>query len=217
MIKKMKDPFSSLSHLLAACISVVLTALFIYRANSFGEGTYVVAFAIFGLALILLYTASAIYHMLPVPEKVTAMLRRIDHMMIFVLIAGTYTPVCLVPLRGPWGWSMLAAIWGLAFSGIILKACWLNAPRWLSTAIYLFMGWFVVLVFYPLAKTVPLTGIAMLTAGGIAYSVGAVFYACKWPRFKVKWFGFHELFHLFVMGGSWCHVVFMFRYILKLA
>ncbi|MCL2664923.1 MAG: hemolysin III family protein [Defluviitaleaceae bacterium] len=217
MFKKIRDPFSAMTHLAAAVISLAFTVFFINMALSRGSHVYVVAFAIFGLALILLYTASTVYHMLPVPEKVIAILRRVDHMMIFVLIAGTYTPICLLPLRGPWGWGLLIAIWGLAFSGIILKALWINAPRWLSTAIYLFMGWLVLAAFFPLIRAIPLAGVIMLISGGAVYSVGAIFYALKWPKFKIKWFGFHELFHLLVMGGSGFHIFFMIRYILRIA
>lgn len=214
MLKKMKDPVSSLTHLVGALLSVGCTATLVRMAYAREDRLYVVAFLIFGMALILLYSASALYHMLPLSEKASTILRRIDHMMIFVLIAGTYTPVCLVPLRGPWGWTLLSLIWTLAFAGIILKAYWLNAPRWLSTAIYLVMGWLVLAAFYPLAQSVSAEGLWLLVLGGVAYSVGAVIYALKWPRFLFKGFGFHEIFHLFVLGGSYFHVTFMFRYVL---
>lgn len=214
MLKKMKDPVSSLTHLVGALISVVCTVFMIRKAAENGDSICVISFLVFGGALVLLYTASAVYHMLPISGKAAEVLRRIDHMMIFVLIAGTYTPVCLVPLRGPWGWSLLVLIWVLAFAGIVLKALWLNAPRFLSTSIYLFMGWLVVAAFYPLVKTVSMGGIVMLTLGGVAYSAGAVIYALKRPRINIKWFGFHELFHLFVMWGSSFHIIFMFKYIL---
>lgn len=214
MIRKMKDPVSSLTHLAGAIISVICTVVLVHLARAQADKLYVVAFLVFGMALILLYTASAVYHMLPLPEKAGTILRRIDHMMIFVLIAGTYTPICMVPLRGSWGWTLLVLIWVLAFAGILLKACWINAPRWLSTAIYLFMGWLVVAAFYPLAKSVSVNGILLLTLGGLAYSVGAVIYALKWPKLSIKGFGFHEIFHLFVLGGSSLHVWFMFRFVL---
>ncbi|MDR1664409.1 MAG: hemolysin III family protein [Clostridiales bacterium] len=231
MLRKIKEPFNSLSHLAGALISVVLTVFFIVLALRHEDALYLVGFLIFGIALVLLYTASAVYHMLPLSEnenalpataakilrneKISKILRRIDHMMIFVLIAGTYTPVCLVNLRGPWGWGLLAAIWALAFAGIILKACWINAPRWLSTIIYLFMGWLIVTAFYPLAKSVSASGVLLLILGGVAYSLGAVVYALKWPKLPFKHFGSHEIFHLFVLGGSGLHVLFMFRYVLR--
>src|SRR5690606_10702944 len=129
-------------------------------------------------------------------------LRKLDHMAIYVLIAGTYTPICLLPLRGPWGWSLLGIIWGMAVAGIFLKAFWMNAPRWLSTLIYVIMGWMVVIAFFPLVRAVPPSGIAWLLAGGLLYSLGSLIYGTKWPRFRSRFFGFHELFHLFVLGGS---------------
>lgn len=214
MFKKMKDPVSSLTHLIGAVISIPCTIFLVYNAYHNATMVHVVSFIIFGIALFLLYSASAVYHMLPIPEKASEILRRIDHMMIFVLIAGTYTPICLIPLRGAWGWTLLSLVWGIAILGIILKAVWIDAPRKLSTAIYLIMGWLAVLVFYPLVNALPLAAILLLIAGGIIYSLGAVIYAVKWPKFSFKFFGFHELFHLFVLGGSACHIVLMFKYIL---
>jgi hemolysin III len=158
----------------------------------------------------LLYAASTVYHMLPISERASEILRKLDHMMIFVLIAGTYTPICLVPLRGAWGWTILALIWVLAIAGIILKALWFKAPRWLSTTLYVSMGWIVLIAIFPLVRSVPPLGVWLLFLGGMAYTMGAVIYAIKWPKLNFKWFGFHELFHLFVMGGSAFHIVMMF-------
>lgn len=212
--ERLRDPISALTHFigfLAAIPVLIILVLYSYTEASI---YHVVSFAVFGASLLMLYGASTIYHALPVSEKTIAILRRIDHMMIFVLIAGTYTPVCLISLRGVWGWTLLALVWGFALGGIILKAVWFNAPRWLSTAIYVIMGWLVVVAFYPLGKAVPISGILMLLAGGIAYTVGAVIYALKWPKLNFKNFGFHEIFHLFVMVGTAFHVAFMFIYVL---
>lgn len=212
--ERLRDPVSALTHFIGFLAAIpVLTILVLY---SYKEASiyHVVSFAVFGASLLMLYGASTIYHALPVSEKTIAVLRRIDHMMIFVLIAGTYTPVCLISLRGVWGWTLLSLVWGFALGGIILKAVWFNAPRWLSTAIYVIMGWLVVVAFYPLGKAVPVSGILMLLAGGIAYTVGAVIYALKWPKLNFKNFGFHEIFHLFVMVGTAFHVAFMFIYVL---
>ena len=169
---------------------------------------------LYGISLISLYTASTVYHWLPLSDEDGLMYRKIDHMMIYVLIAGTYTPICLISLRGPWGWSLLISIWILAIGGIVLKSISMKIPRWISTAIYIIMGWLVVIAFYPLKNTVPFTGMIWLIGGGIFYTVGAVFYAKKWPKFNCKWFGFHELFHLFVIAGSVCHFWLMYQYIL---
>lgn len=209
-MRKIKEPVSSLTHLFGAVTAVPLTVLLIYRAVQYGTAWHVVSFAVFGMALLLLYTASAVYHMLPLKEKYSNILRRIDHMMIFILIAGTYTPICLIPLRGPWGFSILSVVWVIALLGIVLKALWLGAPRWLSTGLYIFMGWIVVIAFYPLAKAVSGATLACLVAGGVVYTAGGVLYGLKWPKFRSKSFGFHEIFHLLVLGGSAFHIVFMF-------
>lgn len=211
MVSGIKDPVSCLTHMAGIALSVVCTALLLVEAGSAGSARSIVAFAVFGASLILLYTASTVYHMLDISDAVSAMLRRIDHMMIFVLIAGTYTPVCLLALRGAWGWSLLALVWGFALAGILLKALWMGAPRWLSTGIYVLMGWLVLVAFFPLREALSGGALALLVAGGVSYTVGAGIYAAKWPSFRSKWFGPHELFHLFVMGGSVFHGLFMFR------
>ncbi|MBO8125855.1 MAG: hemolysin III family protein [Firmicutes bacterium] len=212
---KVRDPVSGYTHLAGVFLSVLGLVLLVYHAAISASAWHVVSFAIFGTSLILLYTASTLYHLLPVSEKGTRVLRRIDHMMIYVLIAGTYTPICLVPLRGGWGWSFLVTIWVIAVTGIILKGVWFNAPRWLSTLFYTVMGWLVVIAFLPLVKSVPVAGIGWLVAGGILYTIGAAIYGLKWPR-GVTLFGFHEIFHLFVLAGSFCHFWVMYKYILYL-
>lgn len=214
MLKKMKDPVSSLTHLVGAVASIPCSVYLVKSAYLNASSLHVVSFIIFGIALFLLYTASAVYHMMPIPEKASELLRRVDHMMIFVLIAGTYTPICLIPLRGVWGWTLLALVWGFAIFGIILKAFWINAPRKLSTAIYLIMGWLVIVAFYPLVNALPFAAVILLVLGGVTYSLGAIIYAVKWPKLSFKFFGFHELFHLFVLGGSAFHIVLMCKYIL---
>ncbi len=211
---QVKDPISALTHFLGFLAAIPILVVLVLKARAEASTTHMVSLAMFGVSLLLLYGASTIYHTLKLSTGATAVLRRIDHMMIFVLIAGTYTPVCLIPLQGRWGWTLLILVWAFALAGIILKALWLGAPRWLSTAIYVIMGWLVVVAFVPLEKAVPVGGIALLVAGGITYTLGAVIYAIKWPRIQFKNFGFHEIFHLFVMGGSAFHITFMFQYIL---
>lgn len=211
---EVKDPISALTHFLGFLAGIPILILLILKARAEASTTHMVSLAMFGTSLLLLYGASTIYHTLKLSDRATAVLRRIDHMMIFVLIAGTYTPICLIPLRGRWGWTLLILVWAFALAGIILKALWLDAPRWLSTAIYVIMGWLVVVAFVPLERALPVGGVVLLVAGGITYTLGAVIYAIKWPRIQFKNFGFHEIFHLFVMGGSAFHIMFMFRYIL---
>ena len=174
-----------------------------------------ISFIVFGFSLLLLYGASTIYHTLKLSAEKTALLRRIDHMMIFVLIAGTYTPVCLVPLAGKWGTILLSAIWVIAVAGVFMKIFWMGAPRWLSTMIYVVMGWLSITAFVPLLRTVGWGGFGMLLGGGIAYTVGALIYALKKPNLAIlKSFGFHEIFHVFVMIGSAFHIAFMFLYVI---
>lgn len=216
MFKKIKDPVSGFSHLFGAVLSLAGLVLLVYYSAVNATPWHVVSFSIFGGSLILLYTMSTLYHLLTVSEKGNTILRKIDHMMIFVLIAGTYTPMCLIPLRGAWGYSLLGTIWGIAIVGIILKMLWFDAPRWLSTLFYAIMGWLVVIAFVPLCKTVPIRGIAWLAAGGILYSLGAIIYGTKWPDFNLRLIGFHEIFHFFVLSGSFCHYWLMFRYIMYL-
>lgn len=210
---KVRDPVNGFTHLAGALLSVAALVTLVYLASRKGTHWHVVSFAIFGASLILLYTASTLYHLLPLTEKGVRNLKRVDHMMIYVLIAGTYTPICLIALRGVWGWSILAAIWALAVLGVIMKIVWLNAPRWLSTLFYVIMGWLVVIAFPPLLKAMPPGGIFYLAAGGVMYTVGAVIYGIKKPNI-IKGFGFHEIFHLFVMAGSFNHFWMMYRYIL---
>lgn len=213
---KVKDPFSGFSHLVGAVLSIIGLVLLVRYAVADGTVWHIVAFSIFGASLILLYTASSLYHLLTVSEKGSLILRKIDHTMIYVLIAGTYTPVCLIPLRGGWGWSILISIWAIAMAGIIMKLLWFNAPRWLYTLFYLIMGWLIAIAFVPLLHTMPFAAVMWLVAGGLLYTVGAVIYGTKWPRLKSKFFGFHEVFHLFVLYGSFCHFWMMFRYVLYL-
>ena len=171
--------------------------------------------AVFMGSMILLYGASATYHSVDLTGKSLRVFRKLDHMMIFVLIAGSYTPVCLIVLGGKLGYTLLALVWGIAAVGMIVKACWITCPKWFSSVIYIAMGWVCVLVFGPLLKTLSTPAFLWLLAGGIIYTVGGVIYALKLPIFnaKHKFFGSHEVFHLFVMGGSVCHFIFMYLYV----
>lgn len=214
--KKLRDPVSGLTHAAGLFLSVAGLVLLVTYAALDEKPWHIVSFSIFGMSLILLYTASSLYHLLPVGERTIAILRRIDHIMIYILIAGTYTPVCLVALRGPWGWSLFGTVWGLALGGIVLKLFWMSAPRWFSTVIYLGMGWLVVIALAPLIDVMPPGGVIWLSVGGMFYTVGAVIYAIKKPNIIPGVFGFHELWHLFVMAGSFSHFWVMLQYILPL-
>lgn len=208
---QVKDPISALTHFIGF---LAVIPVFICLLDLADTKLQQISFIVFGFSLLLLYGASTIYHTLKVSAEKTALLRRIDHMMIFVLIAGTYTPVCLVPLAGKWGTILLSAIWAIAIAGVFMKIFWMGAPRWLSTMIYVVMGWLSITAFVPLLKAVGWGGFGMLLGGGIAYTVGALIYALKKPNLAIlKSFGFHEIFHVFVMIGSAFHIAFMFLYV----
>ena len=206
----LKDPASGLSHLAGAVLSALgLVALL--RVGIANHDTWqIVSFAIFGGSLILLYSASATYHLLSVSVRAEVVLRKLDHIMIFVLIAGTYTPVCLIALRGPAGYAMLAVVWSLAVAGVFFKVFCLNAPRWAYTGVYLLMGWMSLFIIVPLARAVGLRTLLWLMIGGVFYSLGAVIYCLKKPNLIPRWLGFHEIFHLFIMLGSLSHFYFVY-------
>jgi hemolysin III len=215
MYWRAKDPVSCYSHLLGVALSI--TALVTLLVESQGDPRRVVAFSMYGASLILLYSASTIYHWRVLPPRGEDILKRLDHVAIFVLIAGTYTPVCLVTLRGEWGWSVLGVVWGLALVGTTLKLFFAHLPRWLSTAFYVGMGWIAVIAIVPLVQSLPVSGMMWLVSGGVLYTLGAVIYAIKWPNPMAPVFGFHEVFHVFVLAGSLTHFVFMMRYVLPRA
>jgi hemolysin III len=217
MVHRLREPFSGLSHLVGALLSVAGLSLLVTYAALEASAWHVVSFSIYGSSMIMLYTSSALYHLLPISDRAKRKLRVLDHIMIFMLIAGTYTPICLVPLRGVWGWSLFGAVWGTALAGILMRVFWMDAPRWLYTSIYVAMGWMALAAIYPIIKGIPLGGLIWLAAGGLFYSVGAVIYGLKRPDPLPGKFGFHEIWHLFVLAGSFCHFWMMFKYILYLS
>jgi hemolysin III len=212
--KRLREPVNGLTHLVGALLAFV--GLIVLLASA-GRVNQIVAFGIFGLSLIALYAASALYHLLPLSPRGTARLRRLDHMMIFVLIAGTYTPFCLLALEGGWRVGLLGLIWGLALCGVLLKLFWMGAPRWLSVALYLGMGWIALVAAPALVRVMPAGGMAWVLAGALVYSAGALIYGLKRPNPVPGVFGFHELWHLFVMAGSACHFWAVLGYIAPLA
>jgi hemolysin III len=211
MKRRLREPVSGLTHL--AGVLLALIALIVLLTRTGGRVDQIVAFGIFGLSLIALYSASALYHLLPVSPAATARLRRLDHMTIFILIAGTYTPVCVLALEGGWRAGLLGLIWTLALCGVALKLLWMEAPRWLSVGVYLAMGWLAVIAASAIFRAIPYGGIAWILGGGLVYSAGALIYALKRPNLVPGVFGFHELWHLFVLAGSACHFWAMLRYI----
>jgi hemolysin III len=203
IITKLREPANGLTHLAGVCLSVVALGVLLWLGIRAGDPRAVIGFTIFGLSQIALFTASTLYHSLRLSPGKIAHLRRIDHMMVFVLIAGTYTPICLVALHGGWRWGLLGTIWGLAAAGLIIKTRWMHAPRWFSTVLYLLMGWVAIVAAPVLFQVLPGGAIGWLLAGGIVYSIGAVIYALKRPNL-IRWFDHHALWHLFVLAGSAC-------------
>ncbi len=199
-----------LTHGLGAALSVVGLVLMVFYSGRQGDPWRVVSTAIFGAALVLLYTSSTLYHSFR-SERVRQRLQKLDHAAIFLLIAGTYTPFLLVTLRGPWGWSLFGVVWGLAIAGIALKFWFAGRFRLVSTLIYIVMGWLVLVVIKPLMAALPAGGLRLLVVGGICYTGGAVFYL--WKRLPYH----HAVWHLFVLGGSACHWTAVFVYVVPVA
>ena len=211
-----KDPGSALTHFIGMIMAAIAALPLLAVAARHDSYHAVAAFAIFAGSMILLYAASTIYHTFNISEKMNKILRKADHMMIFILIAGSYTPICLLVLGGRTGLILLAIVWAFAIAGILIKAFWVFCPKWVSSVLYIGMGWTCVLAFTQLLNSLSPAAFGWLLAGGIIYTVGGVIYALKLPIFnsKHKYFGSHEIFHLFVMAGSACHFVVMYAFVL---
>jgi len=207
---RIREPVNGASHLVGLLLAGAGTILLLRMAQGPSE---LVAFGVYGATLILLYGASTLYHTLPLPERPLRALRTLDHIAIYFLIAGSYTPVALITLKGPLGWTLLAAIWLIALAGIPFKLFFLDAPVWLSTATYLAMGYLALVAVVPIAEAVSFRGLAWLIAGGLAYTVGAVIYARQRPDPFPGRFGHHEIWHLLVLAGSGCHFAFMLYHV----
>lgn len=214
--KHLKDPGSAITHFIGMLMAVFAGIPLLIKAASQPEHVYLLSLGIYLVSLILLYAASTIYHSLDISEKVNKVLKKFDHMMICVLIAGTYTPICLLVLEGHTGYILLAIIWSFAILGILFKALWVTCPKWISSVLYIAMGWTCVLAFTSLLDALSPAAFGWLLAGGLIYTAGGIIYALKLPIFnnRHKNFGSHEIFHLFVMGGSFCHFVLMYVFIL---
>ena len=209
---RLREPVNALTHLLGAVLSVVGLVMLVMAAAQHGSARQIVAVSIFGASLVMMYGVSALYH---ASSRGLGHFQRIDHVMIYVLIAGSYTPICLLVLGGRLGMALLITVWTLAALGVFQKIVWMHAPRWLSTALYLGMGWIAVILVRPLITAGSRGFFLWLLAGGIAYSVGAVVYAKRWPRSRGKVFGSHEIWHLFVMAGSFAHYWAILAYVAR--
>jgi len=214
MNKDKREITSALTHLGGAIFAIIGMIMLLYNAIRSNNTMSIIAFIIFGLSMILLYSTSTIYHFIDASKKrAKLVMRKLDHIMIFVLISGTYTPICLLTLKNVAGYTLLGVVWSITLIGVFIKVFWINAPRWVCSGLYIGMGWISVLVFAPLVKSMELGGVIWLVLGGVMYTVGGVIYGLKKPNIDKPWFGFHELFHLFVLAGTFCHFVMMYFYI----
>lgn len=218
MLNTLKYPIRSLIGIIAVFLSVVASILLVYRGATQGNAWHVVSFSIYGVSLITLWTMSTLYHTLNVSSRANRVLEQIDHAMIYFLIAGTYTPICLVVLRGGWGWSIFGVNWALAITGIVLKLVFRQPAKWLIIlffSFYIIMGWLVVIAWHPLTHALPQAGVFWLILGGVFYTVGTLAFFLRERKFH-PWFGAHEIWHLFVLAGSFCHFWMMYNFVVYL-
>ena len=207
-----KEPGSAITHFIGMLMAIFAAVPLLIKAAHEPSRIYVISLAVYSASMILLYAASTTYHTFDISAKINTILKKWDHMMISVLIAGSYTPICLLVLKGKTGLILLAIVWSFAIVGILIKAFWVYCPKWVSSILYIGMGWTCVLAFTQILNSMSRTSFIWLLTGGIIYTVGGIIYALKLPIFnsKHKNFGSHEIFHLFVMGGSICHFVVMY-------
>ena len=215
-MKKIKDPGSAITHFIGMMMAIFAGVPLLIKAAREPSGIYLLSALIYIVSMILLYAASTMYHTFDISKKINQRLKKFDHMMISVLIAGTYTPICLIVLDKPLGYFLLALVWSFALIGILIKAFWVNCPKWFSSVLYIGMGWTCVLAFTQLLDALSTAAFGWLLAGGVIYTIGGVIYALKLPIFnsRHKNFSSHEIFHLFVMGGSVSHFVVMYVFVM---
>lgn len=210
-------PWSAITHGVGAALAAAGTVLLLLKAAALGvAGTRLVPYVIYGVSMIALYLASTCYHCLNGGVRLRIALRKLDHCSICLLIAGTYTPVCLCALGGAWGWALFGIIWALAAVGIGLALLWINCPRSLTSTVYIAMGWMAIFAIYPIWRAVGNEGLLWLLLGGVLYTAGGVLYALKWPGRNNPRFGCHEIFHVFIVLGSIAHFWLVYHVILPM-
>ena len=214
--KHIKDPGSAITHFIGMLMAIFAAVPLLIKAAHEPSRIYIISITVYAISLILLYAASTTYHTFDRSERINTILKKIDHKMISVLIAGSYTPICLLVLKGRTGIILLSIVWGIAVIEMLIKAFWVFCPKWVSSVLYIGMGWTCVLAFTQILNALSPAAFGWLLAGGIIYTVGGIIYALKLPFFNTrhKNFGSHEIFHLFVMGGSACHFILMYAFIL---
>lgn len=210
---KQNEPLSALTHFVGLLLSVAGLVLLIVRAAHYGGAMHIVTYTIFGVSMLVLYTMSTVYHIVCTTKIGKKKLFKIlDHSAVFILIAGTYTPVALTMLPAGWGWTIFGLIWAIAVFGIVIKATQISIPAWSSVALYLLMGWLILIAAVPLFRVLDTETFFWLVSGGVFYTVGALFFAIDTLIPRTKWFGMHEIFHLCVMFGSFSHFWMLFQY-----
>jgi len=205
MLKKLREPVNSLTHWGGAFLALV--GLIVLLIVGWGTPVKIISLLVYGISLIFLFSASATYHMVHVKEKTLEIFRKVDHAAIYCLIVGTYTPFCMNAFSGFWKWGMLSIIWSLALIGIIVKVFYIRAPRWLNAGIYLVMGWLCIAAIGQMLAVLPVWVIGWLIAGGLIYTLGAVVYITRIFNFIPGIFGFHEIWHIFVILAAVAHFV----------
>jgi hemolysin III len=211
MLKKLREPVNGLTHLIAA--GVALAGLILLLVLGWGQPGKVISLAIYGLSLTLLFLASGLYHSIQANPRALQRLRKFDHSAIYLLIAGTYTPICFNMLEGFWKWGMLGIVWGLALAGIGVKIFFIKAPRWVTAGVYILMGWLCILGIQEILAALSIGAIIWLASGGIIFTLGAIVYITKTMDFVPGVFGFHEVWHIFVILGALAHFIMIATYI----
>ena len=215
MYKKLREPINAITHLAGAGLSLIaLIAMLAKVISSNPTTTAILSVIIFGISLILLYTTSGTYNGITSNEKVISIFQKLDHSMIFVLIAGSYAPFCLISIGGKLGITMFIIMVTIAVLGITFKLCWFDCPRWLQTAMYIGMGWAALFMIKPLTAVLPGISLFWLVLGGVLYTIGGVIYGVKPEKLRIGKWGFHEIFHIFILLGSLSHFICVFTYVI---
>ncbi|WP_440602800.1 PAQR family membrane homeostasis protein TrhA [Bacillus sp. GB_SG_008] len=210
-----REPVNAFTHFGGAVLSfVALLAMLVKVSINMPSVTTISAVILFGVGMMILYAASTVYHMVVANDRVIYFFRKLDHSMIFVLIAGTYAPFCLITLQGDKGLLLFVLVYATAVCGIIFKMFWFSCPRWLSTSIYLLMGWLIIFFFAPLSANLSANGLVLLILGGVFYTIGGFIYGAKPKWLEFKYMGHHEIFHIFVLLGSLAHFLCVYFYVI---
>ena len=209
------EVFNTSSHLVGTIFSIVGTVFLIVKSSIMAKGFHIVSFSVYGATLILVFLSSTLHHGINSTKKTEGIFKLLDYFAIFPLIAGTFTPFCLVTLRTPIGWAIFGIVWGLAVIGITIKAVFPKIPKWVTNTIYLSMGWIGLILAIPLFRVIGFIPILLIAIGGVFYTVGSVIFYIEKPNIVKGKFGFHEIWHIFVIFGAFTHYIVMYFFILK--